>query len=165
MLCCSLMVEATNPPKHTEKTFSGSTDHSKESSMTEIWVELHQPRLCARPPLNKSTKTRTNSQCCGYKTVETQHRTNKPTAHQGKSSKMGLVLVLKTAMIAGRFAACGSPEGTNESETSHSNVNSDRDKQKKRATFKKHSEPLASGIPGYRLNLSTNTGEHTGERG
>lgn len=43
--------------------------------------------------------------------VKVMQTYKKPT-HHGKSSKIGLVLVLKTAMIAGRSAACGSPERT-----------------------------------------------------
>lgn len=43
----------------------------------------------------------------------------KQSTNQGKSSKMGLALVLKTAMTAGRFAACGSPEAKEENQISH----------------------------------------------
>lgn len=79
---------------------------------------------------------------------------------------MGLALVLKTAMTAGLFAACGSPEAKDENQISHLNLNTEElqeVKQKRRVTFKKHSESLSSGIPGYRLNLSSNTDTQTEE--
>lgn len=35
----------------------GETDHSEQSAVLEVWVELHQSRLCVQLPLNKTTKT------------------------------------------------------------------------------------------------------------
>lgn len=44
--------------------------------------------------------------------TQLQDETTHENTNHGKSSKMGLVLVLNMAMIAGQSAACGSPERT-----------------------------------------------------
>lgn len=51
------------------------------------------------------------------KATQTGTTTTHESTNQGKSSKMGLVLVLNMAIIAGRSAACGSPERTVKTET------------------------------------------------
>lgn len=94
--------------------------------MLEVWVELHQSWLCTGLPLNKTTKninTRKKSvhseRVCSRATLGNAILLSSTRAwnvitcqstNQGKSSKIGLVLVLNMAMIAGRPAACGSPE-------------------------------------------------------
>lgn len=102
----------------------GSTDHSEQSSVLKTWVELHQSRLCTTLPLNKTTKQKKPKKysVCAEKISSTTERGNATTrrsTNHGKSSKIGLVLVLNTAMIAGRSAACGSPERTEGTEISY----------------------------------------------
>lgn len=92
--------------------------------MLEIWVELHQTWLSSRLPLNKTTKQIhravlnrewTDSSAKVENALEQQKskmQKSESTNH-GKSSKIGLALVLNTAMIASRSAAFGSPERKN----------------------------------------------------
>lgn len=78
--------------------------------MLEVWMELHQPRFCTGLPLNKSAEKENKCYNIPLKFTPLNYCKMSSTNHD-KSSKMGLLLVLKTAMIAGRSAASGSPGG------------------------------------------------------
>lgn len=123
--------------KKTKRGIYFQTDHSEQSSMLEVWVELHQSWLCARLPLNKTTKEKKirNVQCSTilgmqYFCTELKHINMKynhiyKSTNHGKSSKMGLVLVLNTAIIGGLAAACGSPERTDLTGPQNINIGQD----------------------------------------
>lgn len=91
-------------------SIKSKTNHSEQRSMLEVWMELHQPWFCTSLPLNKSAEKENKCYIIPLKFTQLNFCKMSSTNHD-KSSKMGLLLVLNTAMIAGRSAASGSPGG------------------------------------------------------
>lgn len=81
--------------------------------MLEIWMELHESWLSSRLSLNKPTEQRHKAVTSGEETNDTLEKgleaAQKEETNHGNSSKIGLALVLNTAMIAGLSSVFGSP--------------------------------------------------------